>query len=46
MRPLAKAVPRTYARPALRKVFAAFPADTKVARASFAVIAGVVSISV
>ena len=29
--PLAKAFFRTYARPALRKVFAAFPADTKVA---------------
>ena len=31
MRALAKAFPRTYARPALRKAFAAFPADTKVA---------------
>jgi hypothetical protein len=29
--PLAKAFPRTYARPALQKVFVAFPADTKVA---------------
>jgi hypothetical protein len=29
--PLAKASPRTYARPALRKAFAAFAADSKVA---------------
>src|SRR5262245_29526342 len=36
---------RTYERPALRKPFAAFPADSKVASASFAVIATVVSIS-
>jgi len=36
---------RTYERPALRKLFAAFPADSKVAAASFAVIATVVSIS-
>jgi hypothetical protein len=36
---------RTYERPALRKAFAAFPADSKVAAASFAVMATVVSIS-
>ena len=36
---------RTYERPALRKSFAAFPADSKVAAASFAVIATVVSMS-
>jgi hypothetical protein len=36
---------RTYERPALRKSFAVFPADLKVAAASFAVIATVVSIS-
>jgi hypothetical protein len=29
--PLAKAFPRTYARPALRKAFATFAADSKVA---------------
>src|SRR3984893_10225638 len=36
---------RTYERPALRKLLAAFPADSKVVKASFAVIATVVSIS-
>jgi hypothetical protein len=36
---------RTYERPALRKSFAALPADSKVAAASFAVIATVVSMS-
>src|SRR5258708_13979270 len=35
----------TYERPALRKLLAAFPAESKVAAASFAVIATVVSIS-
>jgi hypothetical protein len=38
-------ITRTYERPALRKLLAAFPADSKVAAASFAVIATVVSIS-
>jgi hypothetical protein len=36
---------RTYERPALRKLRAAFPADSKVAAASFAVMATVVSMS-
>jgi len=36
---------QTYERPALRKAFAAFPADSKVANASLAVIAIVVSTS-
>src|SRR5271166_4399004 len=40
-----KVSPRTYERPALRNSFAAFPADLKVAAASFAVIATVVSMS-
>src|SRR5258708_22426800 len=35
----------TYERPALRKLLAAFPAESKVAAASFAVMATVVSIS-
>src|SRR5262245_5829149 len=37
--------PEAYERPALRNPLAAFPADSKVAAASFAVIATVVSIS-
>ena len=37
--------PQTYERPALRKAFAAFAADSKVANASLAVIAIVVSTS-
>ena len=39
------AASQTYERPALRKAFAAFPADSKVANASLAVIATVVSTS-
>jgi hypothetical protein len=42
---LVDALPGAYERPALRKLFAAFPADWKVATASFAVMATVVSIS-
>jgi hypothetical protein len=41
----AESLARTYERPALRKLLAAFPAESKVAAASFAVIATVVSIS-
>jgi hypothetical protein len=41
----AESLARTYERPALRKLLAAFPADSKVAAASFAVMATFVSMS-